>query len=420
MSSFKEYLEDYELRENESHRKYYKKLKKGKKSACKIFPSRKRFPKLKTPIANSTALIGQQSVWSVVPFYGSTIINLSAVKDRQVFDDYCINGLKIGLDSRNFDEMIDLVKNTGRIQFILSDPAPSYQNLDFLESLFYELEPPQIPNTVSALMGDEFKVSCKKFSTLMSLGFENELFLASESLGMSNDNDFMVSERIKYLTSYASLKYLGYNDIIEKIDLLMDRDPLQARTWINLFGSLLGIPVFDPLKATHIFTQNSLQEAYHFSSNKIKMEAIPCEIGKFILEQRVRYPETKEGCFDIIQHYDDNELYKVLEALDTSVKHNDIDLIEEKSEDTNQILTNIWQETSGIKSNVGIARMEIGLLGGLAASFSGEGLLAGLGFAVADKLIGFGEESISEKFVKFFSPNHLVTIYDFKKKYKLL
>ena len=55
------------------------------------------------------------------------------------------------------------------------------------------------------------------------------------------------------------------------------------------------------------------------------------------------------------------------------------------------------------------------LLGG-----GGEGFIAGLGFAVADTYAG-GKFSgpFSEKIMKWNKPNHMIHIYDFKKKHAL-
>lgn len=48
------------------------------------------------------------------------------------------------------------------------------------------------------------------------------------------------------------------------------------------------------------------------------------------------------------------------------------------------------------------------------------GLLAGLGFTVANKLRGEQmSRAISEKLIKWTTPSHMMHLYDFKKKYRL-
>jgi hypothetical protein len=118
-----------------------------------------------------------------------------------------------------------------------------------------------------------------------------------------------------------------------------------------------------------------------------------------------------------MQHYDDKELYKVLNALNEGVKERKIDLIEDKRDNITEILDNVWKETDKIKYKADIARLGVGLVGGLSASFSGIGILAGLGFSTIDKIVALKLDSMGEKLAKFFSPNYLVTIYDFKKKH---
>ena len=84
MTSFKEFLEDYEKKEKARAEKYLQRLEEGKISSDEIYPPKDRFKNLKEPIAKSP--MAGFSVWSVVPFYGSTLIpliprgNLSRIK----------------------------------------------------------------------------------------------------------------------------------------------------------------------------------------------------------------------------------------------------------------------------------------------------------------------------------------------------
>jgi len=412
MTSFKEFLEDYEKKEMEKVSKFLKRLEEGK--ADEMYPPKNRFIKLKEPIAYP----GRFSVWGVVPFYGSTIIFLDAMSDRKKFDEYCNKVLKLGFTSRDIDEMVDLVRNTGRIQFTLKFAPTFYKNLEFLEPLFRELEPPILPNTLSTLIGEKYKEYCTEFDTLASFGFYEGIWSFCEYLGL--DESYFTEIAKKYIFGYAALKFLGYEELVEEIGYLMITNPSEANKWFTLFGSMIAIPSLTYPKGIFNFSKEELTEVYELGKDYgIKPQAIPYEIGKFILEKLVRYPETIDGCWEIIQHYDDNELYKVLNALNEGVKKRKIDIIEEKRDNMAEILDNVWTETDKIKLKADVARLSIGLVGGLSANLSGIGILAGLGFSVIDKIVGLKLDSIGEKIAKFFSPNYLVTIYDFKKKYNI-
>ena len=417
MTSFKEFLEDYEKKDEESVEKFLKRLEEGEVSSVEIYPPKSRFIKLREPIA--TSLVGV-SVWSTVPFYGSTITLLVPRGDKKKFDDYC-NTAKLGFTSRNLDEMIDLVKNTGRIQFALTSPPTFYKNLEFLEPLFRELEPPITPGTLSTLrtLGErEIKEYLIEFETLAGFGFDEYMRCYSAYTGMGED--YFIQRLSDYAFYYAALKFLGYDELVEEIGTLMITDYSKANKLLRIFINMIIIPSFNPLKAIFNFNKEQLTEVYELEKDYgIKPKAIPCEIGKFILEKLVRYPETLDGCWEIMQHYDDNELYKVLNALNEGVKERKIDIIEDKRDNITEILDNVWKETDKIKWEADIARLSVGLVGGLSANLSGIGILAGLGFSGIDKMVGLKMDSIGEKMAKVFSPNYLVTIFDFKKRHNM-
>ena len=411
MSSFEEFLEDYEKKELERIRKFLKRLEEGKVSLGEIYPPKNRFIKLKEPIAFNPP---GAPVWSVVPFYGSTIITLVPRSDKSKFDEFH-NVIGIGFTSRDIDKMIDLVKETGRIQFVISSRPTLYKNLEFLEPLFTELNPPMIPDISLAIIGERrYKEYFIEFDTLAQFGFKQFIsHITDAGLG----EEYIHKRIADYAFDYIALKFLGYDELVEEMGYSMITDIPRASKLFTVFGNMIAIPSFNSLKGICNIRQEELTAAYELGKPYgIEPRAIPCEIGRFILRKLVRYPENLNGCWEIIQYYDDNELYKVLNALNEGIKEKRIDIIKDKRIDLNEILDTIWNETAKIKRNADIARVAIGLLGCLSASLSGTGVLAGLGFAVIDKIVGLKLDSVGEKFAKFFSPNYLVTIYDFKKK----
>ena len=123
MSSFKEFLEDYEAREKEEGEKFDKRLDEGKLSEEDSFPPPERFIKSKHPFALYSSNIGsfrhrvgscspiEGSVWGVIPFYGSTVVKLVATKDKRTFDEEY--KAHIGFTSTQIEEIISFIKETG-------------------------------------------------------------------------------------------------------------------------------------------------------------------------------------------------------------------------------------------------------------------------------------------------------------------
>ena len=418
MASFKEFLEDYEKKEQERVEKYLQRLEKGKVSSDEIYPPKDRFKNLKEPIAKSP--LEGFSVWSVVPFYGSTLIPLIPRGDTEKFDE-AYTAVKLGFSSKDINKMIDLVKDTGRIQFCINFPATFYKNLDFLEPLFRELEPPTVIEPLDALIAERKREQYAiEFDTLTSLGFEDFVKSAYDYAGMGGA--YLKKKMDNHLRLYAGLKFLGHEDLACEIEELMITNQPEALRLLIIFGNMLVRPSLSPLKEINNFSTEQFTEFAELGNNYgiTPQTTIPHEIGRFILEKLVRYPENLDACWDLIQYYDDEELYKVVGALNEGVKKQNIDIIKDNKNDLSVILENVWAETRKIKRNTKIARWSIGLVGGLSASLVGMGklgILAGLGLSAADEIRGLNSDSVSEKVAKHISPNYLVTLYDFKKKH---
>jgi hypothetical protein len=187
--------------------------------------------------------------------------------------------------------------------------------------------------------------------------------------------------------------------------------------------NLIVSPITDPLRPIYNFNRNLLTETYELGNEHgIRTnENIPYEVGGLLLEKTVLYPETLDGCMEVIQKYDDSELSKVRNALYEGVKRENVDVILNNKVNISEILDNVWADANEIKTgsnliNFGVT-MDLALIGILATGLPG--LLAGLGFLTADKFWGFTSNSLSEKITKLVSPNHLVTMYEFKEKHML-
>ncbi|VVB91954.1 Uncharacterised protein [uncultured archaeon] len=412
MSSFEEFLQDYEAREIKESEKFIKGLKEGTVSQNEAYPPKDRFVKLKEPTARSTT-----NIWGEIPFYGSTLVHLVPYYDKKAFDDFHKSH---GFTSKDIDKMIDLAKDTGRIQFLIDRPT-SYKNLDFLEPLFYELKPPSPMPWPQLLIEKTHKKYLIEFDTLTQVGFSRYIESSALFGGQMSAKDLWAT----YAFAYIALKTLGYGELAEEIGSLMISNPPEAVRYLNLFADLIVAPQCDTLKSIYNFDRAFLTEAHKLGKpyGAIIDENIPYEIGKFLLNKTVLYPETFDGCMKVIQEYKDLELYKVLGALNEGVKRTNIDIIGDKKVEASEILDNVWKDADKMKlGSEGISfgvSLDIGLIGELAAGLPGTGLLVGLGFQAIDRFWGVKSESLSEKIAKFVSPNYLVTVYDFKKKHAL-
>jgi len=200
-------------------------------------------------------------------------------------------------------------------------------------------------------------------------------------------------------------------------------DPVAVNSLLEHYMFLVT-PIFDALTPNY---NQGLTKMKHHEINfmsKHKNIKIP-ELGKLISQKLIPSPNSYESCLKLVRKYEDNDLYKIINAFEQSVQQQqEYGMLQNKTE-LDIILDNVWNETKrmvnqknaieiGIETTIGIVgtllTLPIGAFGGL---------LAGLGFKMADKYLGIKGSSLSESIVRKIRPNGLVNIYDFKKKYAL-
>lgn len=418
MNDFEEFLQDYEACERERINKFTSRLDAGEVLQNEKYPPTNRFVKLKEPIADPYV-----NIWSIIPFYGSTVAKLIPKDNEELFNK--THNETMGFDSKKIEEMIDFQKETGRIQFALTMPPTYYKKLDFLEPLFRELNPPTLSYDPVNLIGPELNNKYRiEFETLASFGFSDYLQIATAIMGNSSP-DYITAKLHHYANRYSILKSSGYEELADEIGTLMILEPNKAHWYISLFGLLIADTKSSLLKSIRNFDNaiiseyNMIESDYYINYDN----EFPHEVGKFILSKLVHYPETMDGCMSIIQEYDDQELYKIMGSLKEGVEKNNLDLIEESEKNMSIILDNAWEDTKLIKTRSNAIKwgvsLGLGAIGAVADGLTGSGLLATLGLKVADTTWGVHDESVSERIAKYVSPNHLVALYDFKKKHAL-
>lgn len=418
----KEFLMDYEEREKEEIKKFGKKFSKGNIKFEDRYPPAHRF-KLNEPYSKS---IDGERIWNQIPLYGTTIITLKPTR-KEIFEKVH------GFDVEDIDRLIDFAKETKRVQFALDEYPTHYIKMDFLEPVFRELKPPKLIRIPLDWIISDKEIG-KLYSEMKSLMENSQSFeFIIKYVDKKYPEHAIPQDEVKRGIIYdlIRLKLIGYEDFVE--DFARRLTTIDAMKIIFLLESIHGLFLypFDPLKEIKSFKRidiSQLHERFLFNSNIYKEIELPCEIGKFLNDKlKLIIPKNLDGAIELSDEYNLYELRKVMKAHNEAVEKEKIDVINEKSKEISQIFENVWSEADKLKRKIIFIRygisFGIGIIGTVATlPIAGVGgLLSGLGFNIADKVLDTkAYESISKKIVQFGTQSHIIHVYDFKKKYKLL
>lgn len=159
----KEYLEDYEQKENAEYERFVRRMQERDFSFDKDkYPRDERFTKLLRPVVQAT----RANYWAQIPFCGTLILRLAPV-DKRLFEEVYFKVSEI-------PKVIDFIKDTGRLQIVLSGPPLDYEKLDFMEPFFRDLNSPAsfalLPSLFweakEILAQQSWKNSTKKYAVL--------------------------------------------------------------------------------------------------------------------------------------------------------------------------------------------------------------------------------------------------------------
>jgi hypothetical protein len=419
----KEFLMDYEAKEKEEIKKFTKKFREGKIESGDVYPQKYRL-KLNKPYTTS---ITGDDIWTQIPLYGTTVITLQPTKN-EIFK-------KIhGFDIEDIDRLIDLARESGRVQFALYDYPTRYMGMDFLEPLFRETMPPKLIHLPLDCIITNEEIGHHSNEIVSLLENPQTINFIEKYIKKKYTKSTMSQDTVRQglLEDFIRLKLLGYGDLVEHFIgwlAIVDVDE-----YVSLLKTLHDIFLFshDPLKGIKSFRRKEIdrlnKQFSSFNINTNKKIELPYEVGKF-LNDKLRLIRIKnlDGTIELCDEYDLYDLRKVMNTLNESVEKEKTDEIIEKSKQVSLIFENVWSDAYKLKNKVNIYRNGIsfgfGVMGAVATlPISGvRGLLSGLGFLVADKFLdrqSYG--CFSERIVKFITQNQITHIYDFRKKYKLL
>ncbi|MFA4849712.1 MAG: hypothetical protein WC626_08295 [Methanoregula sp.] len=364
----------------------------------------KRVGQLKPPISYVVP-DRHDLIWSQIAFSGTLIFPLYPYP-TSFFGGGGKNSTK------EISDLIQFVKETKKIQFVLTHSPSEYESLEYLEPILKEFLPPTCTRVESKDFFDLKKKCEDEINLLTQFSPDYKRWIRSPSGRYCHISD---------IRSYAVLRHLGFNDIADTYIEHFLTDPEFSGDYIQTAYNLLCHPIIDPLKANPSFSSDTIQRARDYSlttHSSLKRLVYP-EIGSYLMKKCTYYPESLEACKRLIDQYKENDLYDVYSALNNAVIARNESIILEKKDAMNDILDNIWEDrtikrfATGIRGSIDITCGTVGYCLGSPSL----GLLAALGLRVVDggKYIDQFSELISKK-IAF---PYMATIYDFKKEYRI-
>jgi hypothetical protein len=423
----KEYLKDYAEKEREERKKFLTSLDEDFAFGRDRFPPKSRFIKLESPLAKATGYVGGGSgIWSQVPFCGSLLVQIAPLEKRLFEMMY--------FKTSEIPKIVDFVKDTGKMQFGLSHDPLRYEGLDFLDTIFKEVDPPCLYGLILEDLVDDFNrkyvVASQTFETLARAGLTDVLRKIASMTGERSITPGAVKETFIYLKALE-------HPLVSHIEDLMVDNPHEALLLILHAAGLIIQPIIDTCCDMR---NKSLEEITyaHKSMPTYTCEELrfPCEIGKFLVKKLTRVPLGLQSCYELLEHYGSRDLQKVMAALNGGIVSNNPDVVNKTAEELCEILDAIWDDKTISRQ---VSEFEIGMplligaLGFITAGPAGAalagpvgaieaGFLSGLGFRVSDKtvtpLFDSKKTRLSEKMAKWRKRSYQINVYDFKRKYK--
>lgn len=412
----KKYLAEYSSKESASFRKYVNNFIKDPNAQ---YPTASRFGSLKEPVIHADSFAyayDKEKIWSQIPLAGTLIISLSNVTEKHCLE---VNGF----EPSDIPKLIEFSKTTDKIKFALSTNPLYFEGLDYLDPIFQEFEPPELMGLEESFFIEHKQIQqfCEEFRELAKINFEN--YVIQRALSFDENRFLWKKHMTGRMGTYSKLKLLGMNNEIILLQNLMIDEPEYANMLFEYFMFFIN-PIFDPL------TQNyghGLSKLHRYGLEKLQQNpniVLP-EIGKHVTKKLIPDADDFERCTKLVEQYSDNDLYKIMQAFNTSIKNQKQHEIISDKQELEIILDNVWNETKRMQNQKNAIELgietTIGLLG-FATSFplgTFGGLLAGLGFKISDQYLNFGSSTLSELIVKKLRAPSLVNIYNFKKKYKI-
>ena len=364
-------------------------------------------------------------MWPQVPLFGSTIVPIFPVPET-------LFAMVHGFEVAEIPKLVDFCKDTGKIQFSIATRPTLYAGLDYLDPILRELKPPSLEEPpLEEIVGvDLVKDWHASFFAEAKIALwpwiERNI---EDNLGMHIQMNVHAHQ---LAWTYSWLKALGFESVTQKIDDAIGVDPKEAYEILRMYKQFVTDPVMDPLGAIVCSSLDYITRMQRIKAglnSEVKATRFPCEVGAFLIKKLTPVPESFEACRVLIDHYAQSDLFSTVEALSRAVNQSDVELVKAKTADLDEIFTDTWRDAasmtrriSGISYGINVCFSALGYaVGSITYGNLGGtvGLLAGLGFQVADKSVEGISTKASRKIARIITPSHTCTVFDFRQKYSV-
>jgi len=418
----KKELEEYEIKEKERATEIYRKISSKRKISIKDC-----YPDLKLKKPYGAYLMG---VPHSLPFLETHIVNICPFRDKDTFEK--AYGMSLEL-------LIELY-NRGKVEFLLNGLPTEFANLDYLDEIL-EFEPPSVSCRTS--LYDELSFGEDKISF-----YAKEAYKIIQKVNSSKGFEEYASqeETLKdYVwNSYVRLGIHGYDYLIKAVlkyaesigremvsNELMNPPDLIA-TMCIFYSDFLTEPIYSSLDGVHSLDSEAekIKAIYDEALKmhpKSEAELFPVDVGKALVEAcEVYLPQKQniEGFLDL--DIDAKRTRKALKSLDEAVEKEQIDKIYDRKKDlrnaivdTKEAVKSIEKTKDRIEKAINYGSLTVGIVGPIAYKLTGDPLLALLlELPRLSTDISKIATPIAEVLVKLKKPNHVVMLYEIKKKYR--
>jgi hypothetical protein len=387
------FLEEYEIREVDA-------LKRN-------IPISERIEKLHTPIFNLVE--DSHAFWSQIAFSGTTIFPLHPIPSEHFEKSWNIS-------ADNIPDLIKFVRDTRKIQFVLTAHPKFYKEFDYLEPILRKFSPPMYSSNVN--------IFDKKLIELWDI-YKEELDLLISSSPEWRKQIATISGRHlleTHLKSYVLLRYYGFDDIADTFIENFVTYPNFAHTYLAVVEHMILYPIGDPLNANLSLSIDTIQKANQMglSSTIMGRKNIFPEVGSYLMKKCTHYTDSMDACKNLMSLYEDNELYKIHSSLNDAVIERDNSRIINTKCEMGEVLDTVWKDKR-IKNRSTACRLGIDATFGIVGYAVGD--VTGLLGTIIPELVNSTEshylDHYSDLIAKGTVKPYLATIYDFKKRYRM-
>jgi hypothetical protein len=411
-----ERLTDYEQEEASQFDQYLKRLGRGE---AETYPGPERFRHLNQPVAKRAVDV---SIWPQIPLYGSLLVHLSPVKESDFSKVHLF-------DASDLPDLVQLCKDTGRVQFTLAARPTMFEDLDYLDIVLDELRPPVVRALpVSAFFdAPSIRMAGVEFDTLARGAFWP--WLKSILRGSGYDSAYATQNYETLQGVYSMLKLLGYEKTADEISGSLVDDLLRAHRILYLYNVMVQGPMLDTMREVYCFSRHFMKGMKEIPSGKPEARTFefPFEIGAFLLDSPVLAPGSLEACEAVTERY--NRIPRLVDDLEDALGECKSDRVTSASNALKAALHSTWEdfkpkgaETKGVTHGIGLGLAVGGScaresLGGTAGGNSG--LLSGLGYSLTNKSLESPTEEVSASAARLLSRSYTMSIFNPQKKYRL-